>query len=334
MFNNDVKFSLWCDFIERDFLDNEFVKLINSNTINGATSNPAIFKSAFLTSPAYKITIKENERRHEKQIYEILAVQDIKIAADRLIQNYANDDDGFVSIEVDPNLCNDTQGTIEEGIRLFNTVMMPNVMIKIPATNAGFDAMSALMARGIPVNATLIFSPEQAIKCLDAFESGAKEYQKKFPNTKTPKGVISIFVSRFDRLLDGVMREKSLPTGQIGIMNATKIYTIIQNRKLDNVRALFASTGVKGDDLRKDYYIRELMYENSINTAPLDTIKAFIEQKSEPKEAVSEDSIEKFFEVVSRAGIDMNRVYKELLSDGLKQFLQAYDDIMKALKQE
>ncbi|WP_170018856.1 transaldolase [Campylobacter sp. RM16190] len=334
MFNNDVKFSLWCDFIERDFLDNEFVKLINSNTINGATSNPAIFKSAFLTSPAYKITIKENERRHEKQIYEILAVQDIKIAADRLIQNYANDDDGFVSIEVDPNLCNDTQGTIEEGVRLFNTVMMPNVMIKIPATNAGFDAMSALMSRGIPVNATLIFSPDQAIKCLDAFEIGTKEYQKKFPNTKNPKGVISIFVSRFDRLLDEVMREKCLPAGQIGIMNATKIYTIIQNRNLENVRALFASTGVKGDDLRKDYYIRELMYENSINTAPLDTIKAFTEQKSEPKEAVSEDSIEKFFEVVSRAGIDMNRVYKELLSDGLKQFLQAYDDIMKALKQE
>lgn len=334
MFNDAVKFSLWCDFIERDFLDNEFVELINSGVINGATSNPAIFKSAFLTSEAYKSVIKNNDKKRAERIYEILAVQDIKIAANKLIKNYANDDDGFISIEVDPNLCDDAQATIEEGIRLFNAVMMPNVMIKIPATNAGFEAMSALMAKGICVNATLIFSPEQAVRCLDAFEAGLKEYERNFPNTRVPKGVISIFVSRFDRMLDEKMRANSLPAGQIGIMNATKIYKIIRNKNLPNVRALFASTGVKGDELRKDYYIRELLYENSINTAPLETIKAFIAQPCEPKEAASDASIEKFFEVVKRADIDMHKVYKDLLNDGLKQFLEAYGDIMKALKQD
>lgn len=333
MFNGNVKFSLWCDFVERDFLNGEFVELINSGTINGATSNPAIFKSAFLTSSAYKSTIEQSERKHPKNIYETLAMQDIKIAANKLIKNFANDDDGFISIEVDPNLCDDTQGTIEEGVRLFNEMAMPNVMIKIPATKAGFEAMSALMARGISVNATLIFSPEQAISCLEAFESGTKIYEKKFPNTKLPQGVISIFVSRFDRLLDEKMRQSSLPAGQIGIMNATKIYKIIEARNLANVRALFASTGVKGDELSKDYYVKELMYKNSINTAPLDTIKAFISQNSEPKEAASDDSIERFFEVVKRADIDMSRVYKELLNDGIKQFVQAYEEIMKALKQ-
>ena len=101
---------------------------------------------------------------------------------------------------------------------------------------------------------------------------------------------------------------------------------------MPTTRALFASTGVKGDDLAKDYYVKELMYQNAVNTAPLDTIKAFIAGKNEPKTAVSDDSIEKFFGVVKRADIDMEKVYKDLLNDGLKQFVTAFEDIMKALK--
>jgi len=111
MFNRDMNFSLWCDFIERDFLENDFLNLIDSKIINGATSNPAIFKSSFLGSNAYKKTIEENKRRGAKEIYELLATQDIKIAAYKLIKNFAEDDDGFVSIEVDPNLCDDAAAT-------------------------------------------------------------------------------------------------------------------------------------------------------------------------------------------------------------------------------
>lgn len=332
MFDVNAKFSLWCDFVERDFLNTEFVDLVMTNTINGATSNPSIFKSAFLNSSAYKNIIKENERRGTKEIYELLATQDIKVAANKLLKNFANDDDGFVSIEVDPNFCDNTAVTVDEGTRLFNTIAMPNVMIKIPATKDGFDAMAAFMARGISVNATLVFSPEQAKGCLDAFEVGSEIYKKRFPNTKLPSGVISIFVSRFDRLLDESMMTNSLPTGQIGIMNATKIYKLIEAKALPNVRALFASTGVKGDELPKDYYVRELMFKNSINTAPLETIKVFTSTSAIVREVATNDSIEKFFDVVARAKIDIQKVYKELLNDGLKQFVLAFEDIMRNLK--
>lgn len=330
MYNNDVKFSLWCDFIQRDFLDGEFKELVNDKIINGATSNPAIFKSAFGTE-IYKTAVKNSDKRHPKTLYEILATQDIKIAATRLIKNYANDDDGFVSIEVDPTLSNDTEATIAEGVRLYNSIKMPNVMIKIPATKAGFDAMSELISQGININATLIFSPEQAKGCLDAFKKGSEIYAKRYPNTPLPKGVISIFVSRFDRLLDAKMASKNLPTAQIGIMNATKIYHIIQDQNLPNVRALFASTGVKGDELRADYYVRELMFANSINTAPLDTIKAFIKEKTQPKTPSSKENINAFFQVVKNAQIDIEAAYKELLSDGLRAFEIAFDDIMRSL---
>ena len=332
MFDVNAKFSLWCDFVERDFLNTEFVDLVMTNTINGATSNPSIFKSAFLNSSAYKNIIKENERRGTKEIYELLATQHIKVAANKLLKNFANDDDGFVSIEVDPNFCDNTAVTVDEGTRLFNTIAMPNVMIKIPATKDGFDAMAAFMARGIGVNATLVFSPEQAKGCLDAFEVGSEIYKKRFPNTKLPSGVISIFVSRFDRLLDESMMTNSLPTGQIGIMNATKIYKLIEAKALPNVRALFASTGVKGDELPKDYYVRELMFKNSINTAPLETIKVFTSTSAIVREVATNDSIEKFFDVVARAKIDIQKVYKELLNDGLKQFVLAFEDIMRNLK--
>ena len=248
-----------------------------------------------------------------------------------MLRNYENGDDGFVSIEVDPNLSDDTAATIEEGIRLYNLISMPNVMIKIPATKDGYEAMSALMARGISVNATLIFSLDQAKNCLEAFKEGSKAYASRFMDTTMPKGVISVFVSRFDRKLDEVMAAKSLPTGQVGIMNAANIYHLIEDFGLENVRTLFASTGVKGGGLRGDYYVRELMYKNSINTAPIETIKEFIKEKAEVKNVPSKENISSFFQIIKNNEIDINVVYKDLLSDGLKQFVSAFDDIMKSL---
>lgn len=332
MYTKARNFSLWCDFIERDFLDNEFIELIDKKIINGATSNPAIFSSAFLNSQAYKDAIKNSNKRHPKDIYETLATQDIKMAACRLIKEYADGNDGFVSIEVDPNLHDNTEATIKEGERLYNLIKMPNVMIKIPATKDGYEAMSSLMAQGISINATLIFSPDQARNCLDAFKKGTQEYEKRYPNTRLPSGVISIFVSRFDRLLDASMAAKNLPKSQIGIMNATKIYHIIKDANLKNVRALFASTGVKGDELRGDYYVKELMFENTINTAPLGTIKEFIKQNSDIKTASSKESIDSFFDVLKNADIDINMAYRDLLNDGLDAFVSAFEEILKGLK--
>lgn len=332
--NNNINFSLWCDFLQRDFINGEFKELISSDTINGATSNPTIFKNAFCNSSDYENVIKSCKFKHPKTVYEILATQDIRLAAEKLLKNYANNDDGFVSIEVDPCLYDDAEGSFKEGKNLYSTIGMPNVMIKIPATKAGFETMNELMKKGININATLVFSPQQALDCLDSFENATNEFIKRFPKANLPQAVISVFVSRFDRLLDTKMSEKSLPTSQIGIMNASKIYNIIQKKNLPNVKTLFASTGVKGDSLHKAYYVKELLYKNSINTAPLETIKAFGDVHFEEKSPLSDDSIDKFFDVVKKADIDMTKVYKDLLNDGISSFVKSFEDIMSDLKKK
>lgn len=322
MYIEEIKFSLWADFIERDFLEKKFIELVNSGIVNGATSNPAIFKNAFLNSKAYEAQKKELGVKGKK-LYEALAITDIQRAADILKPLYEKGDDGFVSIEVDPFYCDDTAATIEDGVSLYNAINRKNVMIKIPATKAGYDAMKTLLSKGIHVNATLIFSVEQAKKVLEAY---------KFSNA--PKGtklVISVFVSRFDRLLD-----EKLPMnlkGMAGVMNASKIYNIIQDAKLEDVKTLFASTGVKGDMYEASYYVDELIGANCINTAPIETIDAFV-KNGVKEQALPRDEamINKYFMILSDMKIDFQAVCNELLNDGILQFKDAFKDIIKALE--
>jgi len=327
MYIEEGKFSLWCDFIERDFLKDGLNKLIEKKIINGATSNPSIFKNAFLTSPAYKDDIQNLKGKDPKEIYETLAIKDIQTSADLLKDLYENGDDGFISIEVDPTLCDDAKGTIEEARKLHKAIGRENVMIKIPATDAGFEAMETLTSEGIHINATLIFSPTQAKGCLDAFERGASKV-----SGDLPKAVISVFVSRFDRKMDQKLYDRNIKKGLLGLFNATKIYDEIQKRGLENVRTLFASTGVKGDDLVKDYYITNLLFENSINTAPIDTIDAFVNTEiKDLREPIDIALIDEFFEVLKQQEIDMDRVYNELMDEGLIAFKDAFSDILKSL---
>ncbi|MSN95656.1 transaldolase [Campylobacter sp. FMV-PI01] len=328
----DGNFSLWCDFVERDFIGGEFKELLNNQTINGATSNPSIFKSAILNSSAYLKQKEDFKHKKAKDLYEILATTDIKLAAQAMLKNFANKDDGFISIEVDPNLSDNANATYEEGKRLYGKIAMPNVMIKIPATEAGFEAMSDLMSKGVNINATLIFSPTQTKKCLDAFQSGTEKFKKRFLNADLPQGVISVFVSRFDRLMDDKFNELGIEKSKLGIYNATKCYHLIQEANLPNVRTLFASTGVKGDDLKASYYIDELMFKNAINTAPLETIKAFLEKKQEIKEPANQKILDEYFANLEKNEICMKDVYSKLLSDGLNQFEIAFDEILKSLK--
>ena len=326
MYIKDENFALWCDFVERDFLENEFENLIKKGEINGATSNPAIFKNAFLTSKAYEEDKEQLKGATSKELYEKLAIKDIQIAADKLKPLYEKEDDGFISIEVDPNLCNDSKGTIEEGKKLFKEIGKENVMIKIPATDAGYEAMEALIGDGINVNATLIFSPKQAQKCVDAFEKGLKKCED-----KKPKAVISVFVSRFDRKLDPSL--SSDLKGKVGIVNATKIYNDIQKRAIPEVRCLFASTGVKGDEYPPHYYVEELCFKNSVNTAPLDTIKAYQKDGSKTiKIPMSESEIDLFFTKLKDEGVDIEKVSNELLEEGLKAFVDAYNEIMTQIR--
>ena len=331
MVNRDIGFSLWLDFVERDYLKNEFSKLIENGTINGATSNPAIFASAITTSPAYKEQLESLAGKSAKEKYEALAIEDIRTAAQALRPSYNEGNDGYISIEVDPFLSNDTQGTIEEGKRLFAAIGEPNVMVKVPATNAGYEAMTELLSIGINVNATLIFCPEQAKRCLKAMTKGLDNFE--VDGGGRVEAVISVFVSRFDRLLDADLAQEGIDVSKTGIYNAAKIYNLIEKNHTPSIRTLFASTGVKGDDLAEDYYIRELLASHSVNTAPLTTIESFVKNKGlSQKLPMEESDINGYFTKLADSGFDMHEVYDSLLKDGLEAFEKAFQEMLESIK--
>ncbi len=326
MYIDELKFSLWADFIERDFLDDGFKKLIDSGVINGATSNPAIFKNAILTSKAYKEQLELLSHLDAKSKYEAVAIYDIQKAADILKPLYDRDDDGFVSIEVDPFLCDDAKATIDEGIRLFKSIARQNVMIKIPATPAGYEAMYELSLRGIPINATLVFKKSQAIECANAFLRAQKD------GAKSAKKVISVFVSRIDRAIDEKLKECGEVPSQAGICNALDIYNHIQSMSVSDTRVLFASTGTKDETLKKHYYIEELLVFNSVNTAPIETIEAFAKDGDRNfRVGVTQDDIVKSFEKIKNCGINFDAVLDKQVSDGLEAFRVAFREILESL---
>jgi len=322
MYIEDLKFSLWADFIERDYLDNEFKELIAKGIVNGATSNPAIFKNAILNSLAYKEQLATLEGMTPKEKYEAVAIYDIQKAADILKPLFEKGDDGYVSIEVDPLLCDDAQATIAEGKRLFAQINRKNVMIKVPATDAGYVAMKELTSLGIPLNATLVFKKEQALACALAFKQGVAAFKSKVPT------VISIFVSRIDAKIAGLGINDSLS----GIYNSAAIYAGIESMKVEGCRTLFASTGTKDASLPTHYYIEKLLAYNSVNTAPIDTIKAYYKEGGKAQALpISSDIIEAHFEKVKRAGIDFDALLDEQVSIGLESFKDAFNEIMDAL---
>ncbi len=324
----DINYSIWCDFIERDFLENEFQTIVKNETIHGATSNPAIFQQSICNSTAYAQQINMLQANDVKKIYEELVITDIKRAAEILKPLYDHDaNDGFISLEVDPTLCDDMMGTIEEGARLHGQIGFDNVMIKIPATSAGYGAMKNLTAMGINVNATLIFSPQQAKLCAEALNEGIKQ------SGKDTKGVVSIFVSRFDRLLDNELANKKLETSKVGIVNAAKCYHEIEKIDNANIRTLFASTGVKGDELKPSYYIDQLIYPNTINTAPIATINSWIKDGSKKQSSIiSEEECNKYLDKLERSGINMVTVYNQLLQDGLSAFKISFQELLNKIK--
>jgi len=331
MFLEDVKFSLWCDFIERSFLQNDFKKLIDNKVVNGATSNPAIFKEAILNSSLYKTQIEKLSSKSAKEIYEELACEDIRMAAEILEPLYQEGDDGFISIEIDPRLCDDAKESIKEGKRLYEKIGKKNVMIKVPATNAGYEVIEELISEGINVNITLVFSPLQAKLSLEAIQKA----QHRLQGAKLPQVVISVFVSRFDRKLDSKLLEKNIKPSLTGIYNATKIYNMIESQNITNVRTLFASTGVKGDNLEADYYIKELLYPNAINTAPLKTIDAFLKTKDFiSKKPLDDDLVDAYFGMLQNQGVKMDEVYDELMAEGLEAFKIAFDEILSVLEKD
>ena len=195
-------------------------------------------------------------------------------------------------------------------------------MIKIPANEAGYKAMEELAKRGININATLVFSPNQAMRALEAINKGPR----------TIDGVISVFVSRFDRKLNPVLAMQNLAKDRVGFFNAIKIYNQIEEQGLSNIRTLFASTGVKQDYLPKDYYVQNLYLPHSVLTLPLDVIEEIKDKEIEDSFHFQTKHIDAFFSFLTPSGISLQKVYQELFDEGVKAFEEAFENMLKSIK--
>lgn len=324
----NIDFSLWCDFIQKDFLEGEFQSLVDSGLINGATSNPSIFAQA-LKTPSYLESIKTLKGQKAKEIYETLAITDIRRAAQILKPLWEkNNANGFISLEIDPFLCDEVAQSVDEGVRLYKSIAMPNVMIKVPATPAGYEIMNALSSKGISINATLIFTPAQTKECVQALKNG---FAKVDSRVNTPQGVISVFVSRFDRIVDSKIVQPEY-RAQMGIINAMDCYECVEGFAQSNIRTLFASTGVKGGDLSPSYYIDKLILPHSVNTAPLETLKAYEKSTDRMQKSLLDSQARlAFWRALADMGLSREEISQNLLADGLASFKQSFEELLKNL---
>ncbi len=321
--NMTQDFSLWCDFIERRFLEQDFGALIDAARFVGATSNPSIFANAITNSSAYTEDIARLRTKPNitpKVLYETLAIEDIKQAAKLLHKLYvANKDYGLISIEIDPFLSDDIEASIAEGRRLYESIGYENVMIKVPATKAGYEVMGTLFREGIHINATLVFSQQQARECAQILDCNAKT---------DARAVISVFVSRFDGLLPPLKDSKP----QLGILNAMACYDEIESLQNPRIRTLFASTGAKLKGLPKDYYITNLVASHSVNTAPLETILAFLQEPKERTiEWLSGKEALRAIHHIDLGNYTLESMQHKLFSDGVAAFKEAFGNLLASL---
>ncbi|MWV61570.1 transaldolase [Helicobacter saguini] len=319
---------IWCDFIERGFLESEFRELVNRGKISGATSNPSIFANA-LKSKNYADSIQSLKAQGKKgeEIYEILAIEDIKLAAKILAPLHEKDArDGLISLELNPALSENVPASIDSGVRLWREIDSKNAMIKVPATKSGYEIMEQLMLREINVNATLVFSKAQAREVLAAFKRAGTGAQ----------GVISVFVSRFDRVLDSKLPRDL--QGKIGIANAIDIYKdFCAENTSENYRILFASTGVKTlNDVYEDagYYVYPLAFSDCVNTLPLDTLSAIDFSRLSPPTSLESHASHDFLSILESLKdykINLHETQHNLLIEGLKAFETSFEEMLGSL---
>jgi transaldolase len=343
--------SLWLDFISRDIIQNgELEKLIKSGLM-GVTSNPSIFHNAIAKSNDYDNEIKElaSKGSSVEDIYDELTVRDIQEAADILKPVYEKtaERDGYISLELNPLLAEDTEKTLSEGIRLHEKVSRENVMFKVPATDEGIVAIEELISRGICVNITLIFSPEQYRKTAEAYIRGLKRLADNKGDLTKVHSVASVFVSRIESMVDDLLEERGREDlmGQAAVANSEIIYSIyrgIENspefqelfRKGANLqRVLWASTGTKNSAYSDIKYVTELIAPDTVNTLPYDTLKKFIDHGVAKLSLDTDDSkANEIFRDLEAAGVSMNDVFNVLLKKGLTAFEDAYRELLDSIK--
>ena len=344
--------AVWLDFIERDLLTGGgLARLVADDGVRGVTSNPSIFQKAIESGGAYGDAVAEllenDPAMTTLDLYEALAIEDIRGATDILQTVYeaSGGDDGYVSLEVSPHLARNTEGTIAEAERLWRTVDRPNLMIKVPATAEGIPAIERLIAEGINVNATLMFS-------LDHYEAVAGAYLRGLEACAEPARVASVasfFVSRVDTKIDAALDAIGSPEalalrGKAAIANAKLAYrrfeelsggdefAVHAGRGARVQRPLWASTSTKNPDYRDVIYVEELIGANTVNTLPVATLEAFRDH-GRLRASLRQDpaAAEQVFAGLAALGVDIDAVTEELQVDGVAAFAASFDQLLAAL---
>jgi transaldolase len=340
--------SVWLDFIRRDMVTNGELAALVDEGVTGVTSNPSIFQAAIAGSDLYDEDIAAAEG-DSLAVFEALAVADVQGAADVLrgVYDATEGFDGYVSLEVSPTLADDTEGTIADAHRLWNRVNRPNLMIKVPATSAGIVAIEELIAAGINVNATLMFS-------MADYEAVSMAYVRGAERTEYPERVASVasfFVSRVDNkidpALDAIGTDEALALrGMAAVANAKLAYRRYQEifegptfaaaraRGAKPQRALWASTSTKNPAYSDVLYIDELIGPNTVNTIPPATVEAFRDHGTIDATALTSDvdAAEQYFETLAALGVDVDVITEELQVEGVASFADAFSGLLAAIE--
>lgn len=320
--------STWLDDLSRAALTTTLPERIARQEVFGVTTNPAIFQAAITKDPSYKSAIAANKHLTAEEIVEKLTTEDVRAACllFREIYDATGGVDGRVSIEVDPRLAHDTQGTIEQAKRLWNLIDQPNLMIKIPATRAGLPAITEVIATGISVNVTLIFSLSRYAEVIDAYQAGIESCA----NPKKVHSVASFFVSRLDSSIDKLVTDENLK-GKAAIANARLAYELYLEKFKDyphnHQRPLWASTGVKDPAYRATMYVDSLIAPNTVNTMPPATLDAVIDSVIEAEGTITPNlsSASDDLMALAKAGIDLVAITNHLEADGVEKFMASWD---------
>lgn len=345
--------SIWYDNIRRSLIESGELQSLIDQGVRGITSNPSIFQKAIAGSDDYDkdLQVLVDAGRSVNDIYETLAMEDIRRAADLLRPLYdeSNGLDGYVSLEVSPKLSYDTQGTIEEAARFFAALNRPNIMIKVPATPEGLPAIETLISQGININVTLMFSQQQYRDVANAYISGLEKLAENGGNLRNVASVASFFISRVDSKIDAALEglgNRDLQ-GKIAIANGKIVYQLFEEifsgerweslaaKGASVQRVLWASTSTKNPSYSDTLYVDNLIGPATVNTVPPETLTALLDHAT-PATTVSVgvDEAQAQLQALAEVGVDLDKATDELLSEGVKKFADAFEGLMDSIAEK
>ena len=326
---------IWLDNLSRSLVRSGALAKLQQSGVSGVTSNPAIFRQALAGDALYTAEIAQLKQQplSAKARYETLAVADVQAACDVFSEQFAAEgNSGLVSLECDPALSHDTEGTIAEARRLWNLIGRPNAMIKIPATDAGLAALPALVADGININLTLLFSRAQTVRAYQAYQQGLAQRA----GQAAPQLVVSFFISRIDTALDPqlpphLQGKTALALAQAAYRDWQQFF-VQPSDAVPTVRLLWASTGVKNPAYPDTLYVDNLIAPHTVNTLPDAVLQAFTDH-GRAADALSRPAApaQPLLDEVAALGIDLEALAAKLQQDGLAQFEQAFAQMLAPL---